>query len=83
MAKIRNAHRYGTAEQVKAWKEEEDWNGRHISRIDPNDPGHLIVFAIPPKKKSKKKTDDSVENTRQHRPRRGNGFNRFKEVSGE
>lgn len=80
MAKIKNAHRYGTPEQIKAMKEEEDWNGRHVSRIDPNDPGHLIVFAIPPKRKSKKKDDGKDESSKQRRPRRGNGFNRFKET---
>jgi len=79
VAKVKNLHLYGTPEQVKAWKEEYDYSAKNQSRIDPENPGHLIVFAFPPKnKKEKKKVEESTE--KGARPRRGNGYSRHKNM---
>lgn len=76
--KIKNRHVYDTPERIKEIKEESDWIGRNVSRIDPNNPRHLIIFAIPPKKRTKPKVDE--ERKTERRPRRGNGYNRYKEM---
>ena len=78
MAKVRNKHLYGTPEQIKAWKEESDWIGRNMSRITED--GHLEIFAIPPKKRSRPKDEDEKAENKARRPRRGNGYNRYKEM---
>ena len=84
MARIKNQHLYGTKKQIEDLKEEHDWIGRHVTRIKPpssenNNMWELVVYALPPKKKPRPKTDDD-KTTRSRRPRRGNGFNRYKEV---
>lgn len=77
MAKIKNKHIYGTPEEIKRIKEESDYIGRNVSRIAKD--GHLIIFAIPPKRrKPKQKVDE--ENTKTRPARRGNGYNRYKEM---
>ena len=79
MAKIKNKHIYAKPERIKEIKEELDFIAYWVTRIDPDDPGHLIVYALPPKKKSRPKRDDD-EKTESRRPRRGNGYNRYKEM---
>lgn len=76
---MKNKHIYGSPERIKAIKEESDWIGRNVSRIDREDPGHLIIYAIPPKKRSKPKVEEE-ETTKERRPRRGNGYNRYREM---
>jgi hypothetical protein len=78
MAKVRNMHLRGTPEQVKAWKEESDFIGRNLSRIE--EPGHLVIYALPPKRKSRKEKE---EEAREERKRRGNGFTRTKKVDND
>lgn len=78
MAKIKNQHIYGTPEEIKRIKEESDYIGRNVSRIAED--GHLIVFAIPPKRKSVKKKEEETDGKRTRAPRRGNGYNRYKEM---
>lgn len=51
MAKARNYHVHGTVEQINRLKEEYEFLGR-VCRIE--EPGHLIVLALPPKKEKKK-----------------------------
>lgn len=81
MAKIQNKHVYGTPERIKEIKEESDWIGRNVSRIDRENPGHLIVFAIPPKKRSRPKTEETQEaGSPERKPRRSNGYSRYKEI---
>ena len=80
VSKIRPKHVYGTAERIKQVHEECEWIGRNVSRIDPEDPGHLIIYAIPPKKKSRPKVESEEQPKRESRPKKGNGFNRFKEM---
>lgn len=52
MAKTRNKHIYGTAEYIKAVKEDYDFSARNATRLV--DPGHLIVLALPPKRSKPK-----------------------------
>ena len=78
MAKIRNRHIYGTPEEIKRIKEESDYIGRNVSRIAKD--GHLIIYALPPKKKKRPKTEEKKESANKRRPRRGNGYNRYKEM---
>lgn len=51
--KTNNYHFWGSEEDVKRLSEEYRYMGRHILV----EPGHLTVFALPPKK-VKKKSDD-------------------------
>ena len=72
MARIKNRHIYATPQRIKELKEEYDWMGTWVTQIDPLDSGHLIVYAVPPKRRSKKKADEAKD--KQHRgPRKGNG----------
>ena len=54
MASVKNYHVYGSVDFINRLKEEYDWLGRY-SKIDK--PGHLVVFALPPKK-AKEKVED-------------------------
>lgn len=79
MAKIRNKHVYGTSEEIKRIKEEADWIGRNVTRIASD--GHLIIFAIPPKKRTRPKKDEEEKVEQKGRaPRRGNGYDRHKQM---
>lgn len=53
--KTRNLHIYGTPEYVQAIKEEYDFCARNATRMVA--PGHLVVLALPPKRKPKPKED--------------------------
>lgn len=76
MAKVKNAHYYATPERIREMKSEYDFIGRWVTKIDPGNPGHLIVYAVPPKKRDRKKEEKEVT----ARQRRGNGYNRYKEM---
>lgn len=52
--KAKNYHVYGDAATVQRLKDEYDFIGRY-ARI--TEPGHLVVFAYPPKKEKKKRDD--------------------------
>lgn len=85
MARIKNQHLYGTKEQIEGLKEEQDWLGRHVSRIKPpsrenNHMWELVVYALPPKKKPRPKKDEGEQRSRTRAPRRSNGFSRYKEM---
>jgi hypothetical protein len=54
MAKARNYHVRGSVEFINRLKEEYDWLGRY-AKIET--PGHLVVFALPPKKVKEKFED--------------------------
>ena len=82
-AKIKDQHLYGTPEWVREQYDERVWIGRNAVRIDPNDPGHLIVFAVAPAKKKRKKPVSEETEQVEQKPRdsrRGNGYNRTREV---
>ena len=81
MAKVSNKRLYGTPAQVKAWKEESDFIGRNVSRIT-EDGRCLEIFAIAPKKRDKKRKDEEKEKT-VRRPRRGNGYSKYKNLASE
>lgn len=89
--KVRNQHVYATPERIKQLHEECEWIGRNVSRIDPKNHGHLIIYALPPKKRTRKVVEnldkrkgvsEDSENkvVRNLRPRRGNGYNRYKDI---
>lgn len=78
MAKIKNQHHYASPARIKEMKEELDFIGRWVTQIDPDDPGHLIVYALPPKRKTKKQEAEEKKKDRQSR--RGNGYDRYKEM---
>lgn len=81
---MKNQHIYRrTKAEIDALKEEYDWLGRNVSRVVPPSEDNLnrwelIVFALPPKKRDRKSKDEKDEKGRG--PRRGNGFNRHKEM---
>lgn len=78
MAKIKNKHVYGTPERIKEIKEECDYIGRNVSRIV--EPGHLVIFAFPPKKRSRPKPEEEEKGKTARAARRGNGYDRYKEM---
>ena len=50
--KVTNYHIYGSAAKVQRLKEEYITMGGHCSVVEP---GHLVVFAYPPKKENKQR----------------------------
>lgn len=73
-------HVYDTPERIKEIKEESDFIGRNVSRIDRDDPRHLTIYALPPKRRSKPKAEVDEEKGDERQTRRGNGYNRYKEM---
>lgn len=71
MAKVRNYHVYGEVNFINRLKEDYDFLGRNAKIVEP---GHLVVFALPPRKE-KVKSDERSRN----KDRRGSGLR--KEVS--
>lgn len=72
MASIKNKHVYGTPERINEIQAELEWIARWpVARLAP---GHLVVYALPPRKPSKPKE----EREKADRKRRGNGYNRTK-----
>lgn len=72
-------HLHGTPEQIKAWKEESDWIGRNVSRIE--EPTHLVIYPIAPKKRSRPNKEEEAEDSQKPaRARRGNGHTRNRKV---
>lgn len=66
--KSRNYHVHGDAATVKRLLEEYEFIGRHARIVEP---GHLVVYALPPKKE-KKKSDprgSSKSTKREDRPK--------------
>jgi len=55
MAKVRNYHYYGTAEKVNALADDYRFLGREAEVVEP---GHLVVYALPRPKPSKKAVED-------------------------
>lgn len=81
VTKIRNQHVYGTPERIREVHEECEWIGRNVSKIDADNPGHLTIYAIPPKRRSKPKPEEEEGEAKRSRPKKGNGYNRHKEMS--
>ena len=66
--KSRNYHFRGDAATVQRLKEEYEFIGRYARIVEP---GHLVVFAFPPKKEKKKSEsrDKSKTTKREDRPK--------------
>lgn len=56
MAKTRNYNVYGSVDYINRLKEEYDWLGRQCRIVAP---GHLVVLALPERKKDTKKSDNN------------------------
>lgn len=70
--KIKNKHVYATPQRIREIAEEEQWIGRHRYRVV--DPEHIIIYALPERKKTKKEKRKEIEERK--RSRRGNGYRR-------
>lgn len=54
--KARNLHIHGTVSEINRLREDYLFIGKyHVEIVEP---GHLVVYALPPKKEEKKKSDD-------------------------
>lgn len=70
MAKVKNYHVYGDAAKVERLRDEYEFLGRYCKVVEP---GHLVVFAHPPKKeKNGRKGKDSkgADRKEEKRPRK-------------
>lgn len=54
MAKTRNYNVYGTVSFINDLKDEYEWLGRECKIVAP---GHLVVLALPERKKESKNSD--------------------------
>ena len=56
--KSRNYHYWGSVEKVNSLLEDYRFLGRSAKIVEP---GHLVVFALPPKEKKEKKEHDKKD----------------------
>ena len=69
--KIKNKHVYATPARINEIAAETQWIGRH--RYEIIDEGHIVIYALPARKKTKKeKSKEAAE----RKSRRGNGYRR-------